>query len=213
MERLLDGARDVLGFGDQEIVFGDRLGDARRVALLEGVGADRRVGNLAGDDHHGNRVEVRVTQRGDDVGGRRPAGHHGHAGSARGLGVALGHVAGALLVADQDVANRRVDDRVVDRQDRSAGQPEHDLNALLLEGADQRSTAVHLFCGHGTHDLLGDRVKSETTSLIGRSRHATVGRRGACLRQYRYLGGRGGRERPHGPQLCADSPSDHNLPG
>ncbi len=31
-----------------------------------------------------------------------------HAGTARGVGVALGHVAGALLVADEDVADRRL---------------------------------------------------------------------------------------------------------
>ena len=39
-----------------------------------------------------------------------PAGHHGHARPAGGVGVALGHVAGALLVAHEDVADRRVDD-------------------------------------------------------------------------------------------------------
>ena len=84
---------------------------------------------------HRDRVHVGVAQRRDDVGGRRAAGHHGHAGAAGGVGVALGHVAGALLVAHEDVADRRVDDRVVHRQDGAAGQAEDDLDALHLEAA------------------------------------------------------------------------------
>ena len=51
--------------------------------------------------------------------------------------VALGHVAGALLVADQDVADRRVDDRVVDGQDGAAGQAEDHLDAFHLEALDE----------------------------------------------------------------------------
>src|SRR5262245_56101458 len=49
----------------------------------------------------------------------------------------LGHVAGALLVADEDVADGRVDQRVVHGQDRPARQPEHDLGALHLEALDE----------------------------------------------------------------------------
>jgi hypothetical protein len=44
VERLADGPGDVLGLGDQEVVLGDRLGDAGDVGLLEGVGADGHVG-------------------------------------------------------------------------------------------------------------------------------------------------------------------------
>ena len=64
------------------------------------------------------------------------------------MGIALGHVAGALLVSDQDVADRRVDDRVVDRENRPTRQAEHDVHALFLEGTDEGSAAVHFFCGH-----------------------------------------------------------------
>ena len=46
-------------------------------------------------------------------------------------GVALGHVARALLVAHEDVADGRVDQRVVDGQDRAAGQAEDDLDPLV----------------------------------------------------------------------------------
>jgi hypothetical protein len=53
------------------------------------------------------------------------------------VGVALGHVAGALLVADEDVADRRLEQRVVGRQDAAAGKPEHDLHRFLLERFDE----------------------------------------------------------------------------
>ena len=60
-----------------------------------------------------------------------------HAGAAGDVGVALGHVAGALLVAHEDVADRRLQQRVVGRQDAAAGQAEHDLHRLLLEALDE----------------------------------------------------------------------------
>ena len=53
------------------------------------------------------------------------------------MGVALRHVAGALLVAHEDVADRAVEQRVVHRQDAPAGQPEDGVDALHLEGLDQ----------------------------------------------------------------------------
>src|SRR5579863_5576303 len=52
---------------------------------------------------------------------------------------------GALLVAHQDVADRRVQQRVVDGEDRAAGQPEDRVDALLFEAPDQclRSCELH----------------------------------------------------------------------
>ena len=129
-------------------MLGDRLGDAGRVALLEGIGADGAGRDLSGDDDHRDRVHVGVAQRRDDVRGRRAGRDHGDTRAARGVCVALGHVTGALLMANQDVPDRRIDDRVVDRQDRTARKSEHDLDALILEGTDKGSAAVHLFCCH-----------------------------------------------------------------
>jgi hypothetical protein len=43
---------------DQEVVLDDGAGDAHRVALLEGVQADRRRRDLPGEDHHRDRVHV-----------------------------------------------------------------------------------------------------------------------------------------------------------
>ena len=96
------------------------------------------VGDLAGDDDHRDRVHVGVASGVTMLVAAGPAGHHGHAGATGGVGVALGHVPGTLLVAHEDVADRAVDDRVVHREDRAAGEAEDDLDALELEGADQR---------------------------------------------------------------------------
>ena len=137
VERLADDARDVGGVGDQPVVLGDRHGDADGVGLLEGVGADHRVRHLPGDDHQRDAVHVRVAQRRDDVGRRRTAGDHGHARSAGCVRVPLGHVARALLVAHEDVADRRVDERVVHGQDGAAREAEHDLRVLHLEALDE----------------------------------------------------------------------------
>jgi hypothetical protein len=54
-------------------------------------------------------------------------------------------VAGALLVADEDVAQPgRIEERIVRRQDRPAGDAEDGVNAELLEGTDKRLGARHL---------------------------------------------------------------------
>ncbi len=58
-------------------------------------------------------------------------------GRPGGVRVAARHVSGALLVAHEDVADRRVDERVVDGQDRSAGEAEHDLHVFHLETLDE----------------------------------------------------------------------------
>ena len=137
----MEGGRDRLWdlgrIGDKEVVFGDRHRDAADVGLLEAVGADHRAADLAGDDDERDRVQVGVGQRRDDVRRGRAARHHGHAGTAGRLGVALGHVAGALLVADEDVADRRVDERVVHGEDGPAGEAEHDLHTFHLEALDE----------------------------------------------------------------------------
>ena len=60
---------------------------------------------------------------------------------------------GALLMADQDVPNLRgVEQRVVRRQDRAAGDAEDDLAPDRLERANQRLRA-------GDHPWLGGRAQ------------------------------------------------------
>jgi hypothetical protein len=57
------------------------------------------------------------------------------AGRAR---VAIGHVRRALLVADEDQLDLRVDERVEDRHRRATRQSEDVLDAFAFQAADQR---------------------------------------------------------------------------
>ena len=94
--------------------------------------------DLAGDRDHRDGVHVRVGDRGDEVGGARPGRGHADPDLAGGTGVALGRVAGALLVAHEDVADLdRVQQRVVRREDRAAGDAEDRVDVHRLEGQDQ----------------------------------------------------------------------------
>ena len=142
----LKHARDVLDGGHQPGVLDDRHRDALDVGLLERVGADQVRRHLAGDADDRRRVEVGVGDRSHQV-GRPGAGRgDGDADPAGRPGVALGHVAGALLVAHEVVADRcgRRRPRVVQRQDRAARKAEHVGHALGLEAADDRLGAGHL---------------------------------------------------------------------
>ena len=69
----------------------------------------------------------------DQVGGAGAGGGERHPDPARGLRVALGGVAGALLVTALDVAHARVVERVVGGQVGAARDPEYVLDALGLE--------------------------------------------------------------------------------
>ena len=126
-----------------------RAGDADGVALLERVGTDRGGGTWPVMHDHRDRVHVGVHQRGDDVGGRRARRDHGDAGLAGDVGIPLGHVAGTLLVTHEHVADRRIDDRVVNRQNCAAGKAKHYLDTLALEGPDEGFAAIG---GIGAHE-------------------------------------------------------------
>ncbi len=79
-------------------------------------------GDLAGDRDERDAVEHGCGEAGDEVGRAGAGGRHAHARAARGAGVAVGHVGGALLVADQDVVDGgEVAQGVVDGEDRAAG--------------------------------------------------------------------------------------------
>ena len=143
VERLPDRHRDLLGGHDELVVLGARARDADGVALLEGVGADRRGAHLAGDADHRDRVHVGVHQRRDEVRRGRARCDHGDAGAAGDVGVPLGHVAGALLVTHEHVADRRLEQRVVGRQDAAAGQAEHHVDLLHLECLDESLCSRH----------------------------------------------------------------------
>ena len=119
----------------------DRHGDALDVGLLEGVGADQVGRHLAGDAHDRRRVEVGVGDRRDQVGRAGAGGGDGDAHLAGGARVALRHVAGALLVAHQVVADRCA--RRPPRRRRAAGwrRPGSPNTSVTPSASRQRMTA------------------------------------------------------------------------
>ncbi len=139
VERLGDRARDVVRGVHQEVVLRDRQRDAADVGFLEGVRPDRRARHLAGDRHHGHRVHVGVRDRRNQVRRTRPGGRDAHTHPAGRLRVTLGGVPRPLLVANQDVAETlSVVQRVIQRQDRAAGNAEDHVGSGLLQRKHER---------------------------------------------------------------------------
>ena len=151
LEGLGDCVRDLIGVHDHGGELGDRQRDADDIGLLEGVLAEQRPRDIAGDGDHRHRVHHGRGQAGDEVDGTGAAGGDRHAHAAGCAAVAVGRVRAALLMADEDVAQRELAQHVVDGQDRPAGVAEDGGDAL----ADQR-----LAYGARTdarRDLLGGR--------------------------------------------------------
>jgi hypothetical protein len=90
-----------------------------------------------------HRVHHRVADRGDQVGRTGTTGGKRHTHLARSLGVALGRVSAAGLVAHQDVAQTTVDERVVGREVGATGQTEDDVHALRLQAFHHRVNCTH----------------------------------------------------------------------
>ena len=134
LERLADGGGDVFGAGDEVVVLGDGQGDAGDVDLLKRVAAEDFAADLAGDGHDGNAIEHGGGDAGDEVGGAGAGGGDADADLARGAGVAVGHVRGALLVADEDVVDGELAQGVVGGEDGSAWVAEDFVYAFAGEG-------------------------------------------------------------------------------
>src|SRR5690606_14945383 len=112
------------------------------VGLLEGVGADHGARHLARDHYHWNGIRVGGGNAGDGVGGTGAGGHHDHTSLAGGPGVAVGHVGGGLLVADQDMGHVVLtEQRIVNVQEGTARVPVNVLNALVPQSANDHFSA------------------------------------------------------------------------
>ena len=145
MEGLGENPGNLVGVGDQVGVLGDRHGDADDVRFLERVGADHGAVDLPGDGNHGNGVHVRVGNGGHQVGGAGARRRNADTCTAGDHGVAFGRVAGALFVPDQDVPQLGgIHQRVIGRQDRSAGQTEDVFDSELFQRADDGLRTGHL---------------------------------------------------------------------
>ena len=104
VEGLLDGLGQVVDVGHQVTVLDHRHGGADDVGFLERVGAHRRSRHLAGDRHHGHRIQEGGAQAGNQVESTRTAGGPDHTdGPAAASRVPIGGMGTALLVAHEDM--------------------------------------------------------------------------------------------------------------
>ena len=180
---------DVGGVGHQVVVLGGGHRDPGRVGLLEGVVADRRRGDLAGDRHHRHRVHERIGEGRDEVrrAGARRRDHD--ADPTRRPGVPARHVPCTLFVAGEDVADRAVEQRVVGREDRPAGHAEYDIHPLVFEGSDEC-----LGSREGLHDSSANKKASleggrtERAPVSGGAAPIRVRRSTALVEQYGMSG-------------------------
>ena len=143
VERLVHRAWDLVRVLDHEAVLDDRHRDPDRVGLLEPVGPEQMRLHLTGDEHDRDRVHHRVADRRHQVGRAGAAGPQRHADLAGRLGVTLGRVTAAGLVAHQDVADPGVVERVVGREVGTPGEPEYDVDTLSFQTFHQRIDSPH----------------------------------------------------------------------
>ena len=134
LECLTQRASQILGPADEEVVLGNRQGDAGNVDFLKRVRPEHLAGDVAGDADDGNRVKHCGGDARDQVGSAGAAGGDADADLAGGTRVAIGHVGRALLVAHQDVMDGKFAQRVVGGQDSAARIAEDVSHAF----ADQR---------------------------------------------------------------------------
>ncbi len=171
VERLVQDTRQVGDVLDEVIVLGAGPRDADRVAFLERVVADQMGRNLPGDDHDRDRVAERVGKAGDRV-GRAGSRRHQHAADLAGRArIALGGVHGALLVPHQDVLDLLLlEERIVDRQYRTARIAEQVFDPLVGERLDHHLRAGHLLAHDQLHLFqLSEDFKSRESKRAARA--------------------------------------------
>ena len=125
------------------------LGDGERepvgIDLLERIGADQRLRHLRGDRHQRDRIEARVGDGREEVGGSRAGGGQTDGGPAGHPRHALRDEAGALFMAGEDVADAAAVQRIVERQDGPAGDAGERVDSLPFEqeAEDGGSSVFH----------------------------------------------------------------------
>ncbi len=105
------------------------------------AGTPQARGDVGRDHQHRRARRPRLADRGERVRGAGAGGRQRDAELAGRARVAVGGVRGGLLVADADQPDRRVAQRLPERQVVHAGQAEAHLDAALLEQAQDQLRA------------------------------------------------------------------------
>ena len=157
VKRLLEDGREVGDVFDEVVVLGAGAGDADDVHLLEGVVADQVSRHLTGEHDDGDRVREGRGDAGHGVRRPRPGGHQADPHLARSPRVAVGGVDGPLLVPDEDVADRRARQFVIDVDHGPSGEPEERVHPFALQHLHQNPGAGHL---HGSSPVVSRAKKN-----------------------------------------------------
>ena len=137
--------QQIVGRPDQEVVLGDRNTQTIGVDFLKSVGADHRLRYLAGDCHQRNRIEFGIGDGRQQVGGARPRRCHAYRWHAGGARHPLRHEAAALFVPSQHMVDLRLRERVINWQNRAAGNAGNGANALAFKQADDNLCSGECF--------------------------------------------------------------------
>ena len=87
----------------------------------------------AGNHQHRNRIRISLRHRGCDVGHPRTGDDETHAGLSGDARIAVGHEAGALLMARCDMTHRRFGKAAIEFHGMHARDPEYQLDAVVLQ--------------------------------------------------------------------------------
>lgn len=173
LKGLVDSSRELGDVLDHDVPLGARSGDSDNVGLLEGVSTDNGGQHLAGEDNHGGTVRKSVLHGCDDVGGTGAGGDENDTGLAGGTCVALGHVAGALLVSgEHKVEVLGVVNSVKDGENGTTGVAEDGVDVVSqhhlvedLSTGEADEGVVHV--GIGGLGLLEDSRLADGTLEVG----------------------------------------------
>ena len=117
MKRLTNCQRQIICTHYKFVVLCNAACDSDCVAFLKCISTDSACWNLASYRNHRNRIHVGIAQRCYQVCRCRTTCNHRNSRSTSYVGVTFGHVASTLLVSNKNVANTRLNQRVVCRQD------------------------------------------------------------------------------------------------
>jgi len=137
-KRLTDGVGQLGDVLNNEIVLGNRHGDAGDVHFLEAVQSEQTGAHVAGDGHHRDRIHVSGGNTGNQIGRAGAGGCDDYADLAGGTGVTICGMGSALFMGGQDVADFSAVfvQRVVQIEHRTARITEHGVYALLQQAFD-----------------------------------------------------------------------------
>ncbi len=185
LHRAVLGQRDAEGGAERlghpvgarhlHLVLGDRPEDRKLVDLLKAVKTAARGHGRRSDDHDRRVRVIRGGDRRDDVGDAGTVLARAHARDAGHARIAVGHVAGGLLVADGDEADARGREEVERVHERRTDDAEDLLDAFGPQGLDHGFAGGHVCHGY---QLLVVR----TTRRRGRAEAASSGGRGQPCR-------------------------------